>query len=64
MRFPCRRRKVKPDLEHARSERQQAEERLQHDQEHIIIPLREIRERNHVGETINALIQRRLERGT
>jgi len=64
MRFPCRRRKVTADLEHARRERQRAEELLQRDREHVIIPLREIRERNHVGETINALIQRRLERGT
>lgn len=65
MRFPIRRRrKLTRELEHARRERRRAEERLEHEREHVIIPLREIRERNHVGETINELIRRRLERGT
>ena len=59
--WPFRRRQVTADLEHARSERRQAEERLQHDQEHTIIPLRQIRERNHVSETISALIRRKME---
>lgn len=59
-----RRRKVKADLQHARCERKRAEERLQHTEEHVIIPLREIRETNHIGPLINALIQRRVERGT
>lgn len=58
------RRKVKADLEHARRARQQAEELLRHDREHVIIPLREIRETNHIGPLIDALIQRKAERGT
>lgn len=60
--WPFRRRQVKADLEHARRERQRAEERLRRDQEHVIIPLREIRETNHIGPLINALIQRKVER--
>lgn len=64
MRCPFRRRKVKADLEHARRERQQAEERLRRDREHVIIPLHEIRETNHIGPLISALIQRKTERGT
>lgn len=61
---PFRRRRVKPDLEHARRERRQAEERLRSDEEHVIIPLREIRGTNHIGPLIAALIQRKVERGT
>lgn len=64
MRWSCRRRKVKADLEHARRERRRAEERLRHDEEHVIIPLREIRETNHIGPLINALIQRKADRDT
>lgn len=59
-----RKRKVKADLAHARRERQAAEERLQHDQEHTIVPLREIRQENHIGPLINALIQRKADRET
>ena len=57
-----RRRKVKADLQHARSARRQAEERLQYDEEHVILPLHEIREKNHIGPLINALIQRKVDR--
>ena len=64
MRCPFRRRQVKADLEHARRERQRAEERLRHEHEHLTVPLREIRETNHIGPLINALIQRKAERGT
>ena len=63
--FPWRRRvKPSPELEHARQARKRAEEQLARDLEHVIIPLREIRQANHVGPLINALIQRRVERGT
>lgn len=64
MRWSCRRRKVSADLEHARRERQRAEENLRHDEEHVSIPLREIRKENHIGPLISALIQRKVERGT
>jgi hypothetical protein len=60
--WPFRRRKVTADLEHARRERRQAEERLRHDQEHTIIPLAEIRKTNHIDPLINALIRRKMER--
>jgi hypothetical protein len=60
--FHRRRRKVRGELERVRRERQQSEERLRYDEENTIIPLREIRERNHVGETINELIRRKIER--
>lgn len=60
--WPGRRRKVKADLEHARRERRRAEELLQHDQEHIIIPLSDLHKENHIGPLISALIQRKAER--
>lgn len=63
MRWPRLRRKPSAELEHARRERRRAEERLRHDEEHVIVPLREIRERNHVADDISRLIRRRLEQG-
>lgn len=54
-----RRRKVKADLIRARREREAAEQRLEHDTEHTIIPLREIRARNHIHEDISSLFQKR-----
>jgi hypothetical protein len=39
-----------------------AEERLADAQEHVIIPLRELREQNHVSEAITVLIQQRIQR--
>jgi hypothetical protein len=62
MKFPRRRRKVRGELERVRSERRQSEERLRYDQEHTIIPLREIRKTNHIGPLINELIRRKMER--
>jgi hypothetical protein len=50
-------------LETARREREAAERRLAHDEQHVITPLRELRERNHVSEVIEALIQRRAQQG-
>lgn len=47
---------------HARREREESQRRLDRDREHVIIPLREMRERNHVSEVIGALIQRRVQR--
>lgn len=54
-----RRERVGSDLERAHREREAAEERLRHAQEHVIIPLRQLREKNHVGELIDALISGR-----
>ena len=62
MRWPWVPRKPSPDLEHARRERQRAEERLRHDHEHLIIPLREFRRANHIQEDISRLIRQRLGR--
>lgn len=60
--WPFRRRQVRSDLEHARCERRRAEERLRHDEEHVSIPLREMRARNHIQEDISRLIQKRARR--
>lgn len=58
-----RRRQVPDERTQARAEREAAERRLDHATEHVIIPLREMRERNHVSEIIEALIRRRVQRG-
>jgi hypothetical protein len=48
-----------PALTEAREAREVAEQRLAEARENVIIPLRELRERNHVSEVITMLIQRR-----
>lgn len=48
-------------LTEARRERAVAEHRLAEAREHVIIPLRELRERNHVAEAISVLIQQRIQ---
>jgi hypothetical protein len=53
---------VRGELERVRSERRQSEEQLRHDEEHVIIPLRRLRERNHIGPLIDELIRRKVER--
>lgn len=45
-------------LTEARRERETAERRLAEAREHVIIPLRELREQNHVSEAISVLITR------
>lgn len=45
-------------LTEARRERVAAERSLAEAREHVIIPLRELRERNHVSEAISVLITR------
>lgn len=62
MRWPRLRKKPSAELEHARRERRRAEERLRHDEEHVILPLREIREANHIAEDISRLIRRHVRR--
>lgn len=54
-----KKRPVPSSLADARRERQAAERRLADAREHVIIPLRELREKNHVSEAITMLIQRR-----
>lgn len=54
-------RPVSRALAEARQEREAAEERLADAREHVIIPLRELREKNHVSEAITMLIQRRVQ---
>ena len=46
------------DLAEARKQRETAERRLADAREHVILPLRELREKNHVAEAITMLIQR------
>lgn len=53
------RRKPRPELIEARQERVKAERSLADAREHVIIPLRELREKNHVSEAVTMLIQRR-----
>ena len=65
MRFPGRRkgtRKESDGLDRARAARRQAEEYLARERDHVIIPLREIRESNHIQEDISRLIRRRVRR--
>ena len=54
---------VKPETGHARLEREAAQKRLNHATEHVIVPLRQMRDENHVGDLIKALIQRRAGQG-
>ena len=62
MRLPWHRSaKASSDLAEARRQREKAEERLADAREHVIIPLRELREKNHVAEAITLLIQTRAE---
>jgi hypothetical protein len=43
-------------LTEARRQRAEAERRLASEHEHVVIPLRELRKKNHVGEAITMLI--------
>lgn len=63
MRLPWRRRErpAPHGLAEARAERKAAERRLADAREHVIVPLRELREKNHVSEAIAMLIQRRVQ---
>ena len=58
-----RRTRADGDAARARAEREAAERRLEHATEHVIVPLRELREKDRVGEVIGALIARRVQRG-
>lgn len=49
------------ELAEARKKREEAEQKLDEARKHVIIPLRELRERNHVSEAITMLIQRRVQ---
>jgi hypothetical protein len=54
-----RNRPPSPELVEVRARRKAAEHLLARDKDQIIIPLREIRAKNHVIETITMLIQQR-----
>jgi hypothetical protein len=59
MRLPWHwRAEARRELADARAQREAAEEKLAEAREHVIIPLRELREKNHVSEAIRVLIQR------
>lgn len=64
MRLPWRSkdRPVPRELSEARRERVNAEKRLAEAREHVIVPLRELREKNHVSEAITMLIQQHVDR--
>lgn len=62
MRWPWVRRKPSAELEHARCQRRKAEENLRRDEEHVIIPLREIRQANHIHEDISRVIRQAAQR--
>lgn len=58
MRLPWRtNREVSPELAEARRIRAETERKLQAEREHVVIPLRNLREKNHVSEAITMLIQ-------
>lgn len=61
LRWRRRARPVSPGLAEARAERLSAERRLTEARERVIVPLRELREKNHVSEAIAMLIQRRVQ---
>lgn len=56
MRLPWRR-EVSRELAEARRIRAETERKLDAEHEHVIIPLRDLREKNHVSEAITLLIQ-------
>jgi hypothetical protein len=58
---PWRRKEVPRALAEVRRERASAERQLSEAQRDVIVPLRELRERNHVADAITSLIQRRAE---
>lgn len=51
------RRTVSPELAEAQRVRAETEQKLLSEREHVVIPLRNLREKNHVSEVINMLIQ-------
>ena len=58
MRLPWRTDKaVSPELAKARRVREETEKKLLAEREHVVIPLRNLRAKNHVSEAINMLIQ-------
>lgn len=57
-----RRKRMVNGLAQAREAREAAEQLLAHDEEHVIIPLREIRKTNHIGPLISELVRRKMER--
>ena len=64
MRFPWRRKEVPSALAEARRQRAAAERKLSEERREVLVPLRELRERNHVSEAISMIIQRRAEQGS
>ena len=61
MRIRLWRRRPGSDLTEVRRQRAVAERNLAEAREHVIIPLRKLREENHVSEAITMLIQRRVQ---
>lgn len=59
--FPWWRRKVNGSIKAAEAERKLSERRLR-EAEPLLESLREMRQRNHVGDLINDLIQHRVEK--
>lgn len=60
MRFPWHvGRRVPPELARIRRIRVETEEKLRSEREHVVIPLRELRAKNHVADAITVLIQQR-----
>lgn len=58
MRLPWRTgRGPSPELAKVRRIRAETEQKLQAEREHVVIPLRNLREKNHVSEAINMLIK-------
>jgi hypothetical protein len=57
--FGWRRKRVRVDRASTARELQAAEERLEHDTVHTIIPLGELRQENHIAPRLDRLIQKR-----
>lgn len=63
LRLPRWTSKPSPELENVRAMRADAERTLEVDKQTVIVPLRQIRQRNHVYATIRDLIQQHEEGG-
>lgn len=61
MKWRLGRKRVQRDLEEARQGRIESERRLAEAEQDVIVPLRELRESNHIRPLLRTLIERKIE---